>query len=378
MTSIIKNGLVVTSDFKGFEKKDIFIENGLITNEIKDKSAVRIFDAREKFVLPGLIDIHNHGALGISYSDTEKSFYPPLRFCAESGITSVVATLYVNSISNLSAQIENIVSSNNAYKSCSKIVGIHVEGPFLSPKKAGAMRLCSDEYTVENFNKLIDTGKGFIKIVTIAPECDGAEEMIKSGKARGIRMSLGHTDATYEEAMAAIRAGATGSTHTFNAMRPLSHRDPGVIGAILTDTRVSCEIICDKIHISEPIIKLIYAAKGSDNVIIVSDNIAPAGLPDGEYTVDGILNTVKDGACTVNNGKTIAGSIQSQSAGAKNLVKLGIPLNEVSKMCSYNPACAIGLENEIGSIKSGNSADIIITDENFNVEHTFISGIQLK
>ena len=376
MVTIIKNGWVINHNFTGFSKKSLIIENGRITNEITEKSKIEEIDAEGKYILPGLIDIHNHGALGISYSSFD-SFEPALNYCASEGITSVVPTLYVNSIDNLILQVQNILKQKQLCKSGANIVGIHVEGPFISQNKTGAMRAPSDKPTTENFSRLVNSANGFIKVVTIAPEVENAPDIISEGRRLGVRMSIGHTDSTYNEAMTAIEAGATGSTHTFNAMRPFNHRETGVLGAVLTDDRVSCEIICDFVHLSEATIKLVYKAKGIDNVIIVSDNIAPAGLPNGEYVVDGIVNTVKAGICTVNDSKTIAGSIQSQTVGAKNLIKLGIPLNEVSKMASYNPARAIGMEKEIGSIEVGKRADIIITDNSFNVMHTFVNGVKV-
>ena len=378
MATIIKNGRVILPDFSGFSSEPLLIENGYVVDKITDASNVTEIDAMGGYVLPGLVDIHNHGALGISYSDVDGDFERALAFSLSEGITSVVPTLYVNSIDNLTVQIDNILKKRDSFNGVARMVGIHVEGPFIASNKTGAMRAPSDMPTVENFKNLVDSANGFIRVVTIAPEVENAEDIIKEGKKRGIRMSIGHTDASYDTAIAAINAGVSGATHTFNAMRTFSHRDPGVLGAVLTDERVSCEIICDLIHLAGATIKLVYAAKGSDNVIVVSDNIAPAGFPNGDYVVDGILNTVKDGVCTVNEGKTIAGSIQSQTAGARNLIKLGIPLNEVSKLCSFNPARAIGMDNEIGSLAVGRRADVIISDEYLNVKHTIMNGMQIS
>lgn len=378
MATIIKNGLVILPDFSGFSSEPLLIEGGYIVDKITDGADITEIDAEGGYVLPGLVDIHNHGALGISYSDTNADYSDALAFSASEGITSVVPTLYVNSVDNLTVQIDNLLKKRDSFKNKARMIGIHVEGPFIASNKTGAMRAPADKPTVDAFKRLIGSADGFVKVVTIAPEVENAAEIIKEGRRCGIRMSIGHTDASYTEALRAIDAGATGSTHTFNAMRTFSHRDPGVLGAILTDKRISCEIICDLIHLAEGTIKLVYSAKGSDNVIVVSDNIAPAGFPNGDYMVDGILNTVKDGVCTVNEGKTIAGSIQSQTAGARNLIKIGIPLNEVSKMCSYNPARAIGMDGELGSLAHGRLADVIITDGELNVKHTFINGTKIS
>jgi N-acetylglucosamine-6-phosphate deacetylase len=323
-------------------------------------------------VLPGLIDIHNHGACGSNYS-FDSDFRPARIYAAREGVTSVLASPGGRPLDELIEQTKNILSNKD--ESCgAKIIGIHYEGPFISESKKGAMKTPDDIPTVESFIKLVEVAGDFVKIMTIAAEVQNATEIIKEGKKRGIRMSLGHTDATYDEAMGAIEAGAVGATHTFNAMRSLLHRDPGVLGAVLTDDRVSCEVICDMVHLAPAIVKLIYAAKGSDNFIIISDNGAQTGLPDGDYKIGEFIKTIKNGVCTVNEGKTIAGSMQSMSSGARNLIKLGIPLSEVSKMGSYNPALAISMEKEIGSIDIGMRADIIVVDESFNVGCTFIDG----
>ena len=372
MTTVIKNGFVISSDFKEFSKRDLILENGYIVEKASDLSEVKEIDAEGKYVLPGLIDIHNHGACGSNYS-SDSDFRPARLYAAKEGVTSVVVSPGGRPLDELIEQTKTILSKKD--ESCgAKFIGIHYEGPFISESKKGAMKTPDDVPTVESFIKLVEVAGDFVKIMTIAAEVPNAIEIIKEGKKRGIRMSLGHTDATYEEAMSAIDAGAVGATHTFNAMRSLLHRDPGVLGAVLTDDRVSCEVICDMVHLAPATVKLIYAAKGSDNFIIVSDNGAQTGLPDGEYKIGEFIKTIKNGVCTVNGGKTIAGSMQSMSSGARNLLKLGIPMNEVSKMASYNPALAVSVEKEIGSIDVGKRADVIIVDADFNVEYTFIDG----
>ena len=189
-------------------------------------------------------------------------------------------------------------------------------------------------------------------------------------------MSIGHTMASYEEAMRAIEAGAEGATHVFNAMRSLNHRDTGVLGAVLTDDRVTCETICDLVHLAEPTVRIVYNCKGADGMILISDAGPQTGLPDGEYLFGKTKKIIKNGVSTLPNG-TIAGSTKPVSYGAQNLVKMGIPINKVSKMGSYNPAKAIGMDDEIGTIETGKRANIIIVDEAFNINKVFIYGSEI-
>ena len=232
--------------------------------------------------------------------------------------------------------------------------------------------------TLENFEKLIEAGEDCVRLMTIAPERENALEIIKEGNKRGIRMSIGHTMATYEQTMAAVEAGATGATHTFNAMRSLLHRDPGVLGAVLTEPSVTCEVICDFVHLAPSVVKLIYASKGEDGMIIISDSGPQTGMPDGQYVFSGKLKTNKNGVCTIDDGKTISGSLMTMGDSAKNLISIGIPLNVISKMGSRNPAKAIGVYDEVGSIESGKRADLIIVDENFNLDKVLVRGEEVE
>ena len=375
MITLIKNGKVIDKDFKGFTERELWVEDGRITDAPTSNNDVNVVDAKGNYVLPGLIDIHNHGSKGIYYG-TASDFKNALEYTVKAGVTSVLPSIGVLPLDEFLAAIKSIVNKKKSEALGIMIDGIHLEGPFISIEKKGAMRMPSIEATVENFNKMIDAGEGLVKIMTIAPERENAPEIIAEGKTRGIRMSVGHTMATYEETVRAIDAGASGATHTFNAMRSYNHRESGVLGAVLTDNRVTCETICDFVHLAEPTVRIINKCKGVDGMILISDAGAQTGMPDGEYVFGGTTKIVKNGVSTLPNG-TIAGSTKPMSYGAQNLVKMGFSMNEVSKMGSYNPAKAIGMDNEIGSIESGKRANIIIVDEAFNVNSVFLDGSKI-
>ena len=376
MKTIIKNGKVILPDFKSFSESNLLIEDDRIVGFCDSEKADKVIDAKGKYILPGLIDIHTHGSSGGIYAST-KNIEDALIYSAKAGVTSVAATIGNFPMDHLISYIQNVVCYAKKQSEGANIAGIHLEGPFISMEKKGAMQPPSIEATVENFNKLIDAGEGLVRVMTIAPERENALEIIKEGKKRGVRMSIGHTVASVKETEAAIMAGATGATHTFNAMKSLLHRDPGVLGGVLTSPEVTCEVICDFVHLAPATVKLIYLAKGVDGMILISDSGPQTGLPDGEYSFGGFIKVVKDGMCVLKGTTTISGSVRPISYGAKNLLKLGIPINEVSQMGSYNPAKALGIDSDVGSIEEGKRADIIIVDGEFNVECVLVRGEEI-
>ena len=255
------------------------------------------------------------------------------------------------------------------------IGGIHLEGPFISKQKKGAMEVPDLECNEDNFSNLIDTGQGNIRVMTIAPERENACRVIALGKKNGVRMSLGHTNATFSEACAAIEAGAQGATHTFNAMRSYDHRQPGVLGAVLTDPDITCEAICDMVHIAPATIKLIHRCKGSKGMIMVSDSSPFAGVPDGEYLFAGKTRYIKEGVARLANG-TLSASCCTLGEDARKMLKMGFSLCDVVAMGSENPAKAAGIYDTVGSLEIGKDADILICDELFNLERVYTKGIR--
>ncbi len=369
---ILANGYVMNEEFN-LVKTDIEIKNGKIVNIGNDLSGMERKDMTGKYILPGFIDTHIHGAYGERISDTENCLFDFCTFEATQGVTSAAITTASSTYEDLLSQMKTAVEASKR-KQGTKIVAVHAEGPFLSLKYKGAMNeknLISP--SKEQLDGLIEAGKGLLKIMTVAPEVEGCIDFIKYAVSRGIKISMGHTDATYDEARMAIDAGATRLTHTFNAMRPINHREPGILVAALTDKRIMCEVICDYIHLHPATVRMIYELKGADGICMISDSGHAAGLDISEFEVEGIKRYVRDGVVRLENG-TIAGSARTLADGVRNLIKDGIPIEDVSKMASLNPAKAIGLENSIGSLKVGKIADIAVMDEDYKVIATYIDG----
>ena len=374
MRLLIKEGMAVIGNCEKCTVTDIKTEDGIIVKEFSAQPDA-IIDAKGKYVLPGLIDIHTHGSIGINYSKSE-IFDTALKFCASQGITSVVPTVGLRPISEIIQAIKNIRINANRSPFGASVEGIHIEGPFVSQKRIGAMNKIDIPCTIENFNKIYAVADGFLKIMTVAPELRGANDVIRAGKSKNVRISIGHTDATYEETINAIRIGATGATHIFNAMRGFTHRDPGIIGAVLTEPAVTCEVICDMIHLAPATVKLVRAAKGLDGMILVSDSGMISGLGDGDYDVDGKIRSVRNGISKNSEG-VIAGSTFTMADGARRLIELGFTHCDIAKIGALNPAKAICADKYIGTIEPGKRADIIIVDKKFNIEDVIIKGIPL-
>ena len=252
-------------------------------------------------------------------------------------------------------------------------LGIHLEGPFISHARRGVHPV---EHllppSVETFERFWQAARGRIRIMTLAPELEGAIELIAAAAARGVCVSLGHSDADFATAERGIAAGARHATHTFNAMRPLAHRDPGIVGAVLTDNRVTADIIADGIHLDPSIVKLVAQAKGPDQTVLITDATAATGMPDGRYRLGSIEVDVKDGQCTC-DGK-LAGSVLTMDRAVRNLARFAewdLPL--AVGAASRNPARVVGSNNK-GVLAPGSDADFVVLDFEGNVLRTFIAG----
>ena len=338
--------------------------------------------ANDKIAAPGFLDVHIHGAGGHDVMEaSEDALRAISRVVAAHGTTSFVATTVTASPESICNSAEGIASyisrQHQSGESHAEILGIHFEGPFISAARRGVhppefLRLPSAEL----LDKFVDAAKGNAQILTLAPELLGAIPCIDAARKAGLVVAIGHTDATYEQARAAITRGAHHAVHVYNAMRPFSHRESGVIGAVLTTPEVTAELIADGVHVDETAMRLLLQAKGAARVILVSDGISATGMPDGKYTLGTFEVTVSGGVCRNSEGR-LAGSTLTLDRALRNIVKLGVPLADALRMLTLNPAALLGIEFKKGSLRPGADADILLLDEGLNVSQVWTHGMSL-
>lgn len=376
MKKCIINGKIVLHD--EIVEKNVIIEDDKIV-EISDSQPTdaEIIDAEGLYVSPGFIDVHTHGRGG---SDTMYATFKDLNtistWALKTGVTSLLATTMTMPIEDIQKAVEEIADSQGKVEGA-QILGAHLEGPFFNKKYKGAQpEECMILPTVENYLTITGKYQDVVRKISIAPELEHSIELIEYLKDKNTVVSIGHTNATYEEAQAAIDAGVTSGTHTYNAMTPLTHRAPGVVGAIMTNESVYAELILDGIHVSYPAAKALLLTKGKDKVTLITDSMEAAGLENGQYRLGTHDVYVKDGEARLIDG-TLAGSILAMNNAVNNAHKhLGLTMNEAVNLASYNPAKSLG-EDLLGEIKAGNYADIIFFDEDVNIKNVMIKG-QLK
>ncbi len=366
---ILKNLEYLNDDFK-WDKADIEIEDGRILKiekSISYSDEDMVVDCEEFKAVPGFIDVHTHGNSLCDASDgTAEGIQEMASFLLSKGVTSFCPTTVSLSKEDTEKALLSIKEAKEKQTEGAAILGVHLEGPFFAKSKKGAHTeelIIDPEYDLfEHFHKV--SGEN-IKIVSIAPERPGADEFIEKAK-EFCTVSFAHSAADYDTAVAAFEKGITHATHMFNAMQGLNHRDPGAIGAIFNCKDVKAEIICDGKHIHYGVVKAMFDFIG-DRLIVISDAMRLSGMPDGSMGELGGLNVVvEDGTAKLEDG-TIAGSVTNLFDEFKNLISWGVPLEVAIKALTINPATAIKMQDEIGSIKVGKRADILILDEELNL-----------
>lgn len=372
----IKNARVYTNKFV-FENKNIFVKNGKFT-ESADPKEKEIYDAKDLLAIPGLIDIHFHGSVGCDFMDGNLSSLSKIAaYQASCGITSICPATMTMSEDRIHkacvAGAEFVPNDKQA-----ELVGINMEGPFVSPNKVGAQ---NPKYVIKSsaefFRRAQNAAKGLIKLLAIAPEEDGAIETIKALKDE-VLCSIAHTTTNYDIAKEAIASGATHITHLYNAMPPLHHRDPGPIAAGADAKDCDAEIICDGVHIHPAAVRAAFKLFTKDRMILISDSMMAVGLEDGEYELGGQKVIVKGRLATLESG-TIAGSATNLYDCMKTSVqKMEIPLEDAIKCATYNPARSIGILDKAGSIEDGKKADLLLVDQNLNLKAVLLRGKWLK
>jgi N-acetylglucosamine-6-phosphate deacetylase len=344
----------------------------------------REIKAGGRTVVPGFVDVHIHGAGGHDMMEgTRESLEIITATVAAHGTTSLVATTVTASEKETRdsvAGIAHFILHTSQYPTrelSAEILGIHFEGPFISPARRGVHPAKwivppSSELLAE----LLREARGTAQILTLAPELPGALDLIAVARAAGLVVSLGHTDATYEQAQAAIEAGASHAAHVFNAMRPFSHRGTGVIGAVLTSPKVSAELIADGVHVDEAAMRMLVELKTPERVILVSDGMSATGMPDGKYQL-GMFEVKVSGGVARNAEGKLAGSTLTLDHALRNMVALGVPLSSALRMVTANPARQIGLGARKGVLAPGADADLVFLDDNLEVFGVMTRGAGL-
>ena len=366
----------------------LFIEEGFISavssraqQEIPKNATV--IDLADGILAPGFIDIHMHGGAGLDVMWAALSELPRLNsFLTAHGVTGYFPTTVAAPLDQTCAALERLADAievgqnsdaTNGAALRARPLGIHLEGPFLSHKRRGVHppeNLL--EPTLEIFDRLWQAARGRVSMMTIAPELPGALEVIAEAARRKVCVSIGHSDAVMETARAALKAGARHATHTFNAMRPLDHREPGIIGEVLTNKQLTADIIADGIHLAPEVVQLFLQAKGIERAVLITDATAAAGMPDGTYQLGPIQVEVKDGRCT-KDGK-LAGSVLTMDRAVRNVTHFaGWSLQDAVRAATLNPTAAAGLTQH-GQLTLGAEANIVVLSPSGEVRQTFVRG----
>jgi len=377
MNLFIKNAEVFIDGT--FVKSNITVKDGRISSvsgaSLNTEQYPEI-DAKGKKVVPGFIDIHTHGADNIDVNHATAEDYCKLgKFFASRGTTSYQASIVTDTEENTLRCIEQIKKAMEMDPCGANLIGIHMEGPFLGPDYKGSMpgHLLKNA-DLELFRRYYDASGGKITYITIAPEIEGSLDLIREAVKTGVVVCIGHSGADYETAIESISNGAAAVTHIFNAMRPLHHHNPGIVGAAL-ESDVYCEAICDGRHLHPATVRLLIKTKGLGRVVAVTDSIMATGLPDGEYILGVNKVRVTNGDARLVSDGTRAGSTLTADTALKNLIKFtGRTLGEIIPLLTVNPARLMRIDDRKGSIETGKDADLVILDDNLDVETTIVGG----
>ena len=374
---ILKNASVVTADHL-IEHGTVVIDSGVIASVAERGSATQetALDLSGLFLLPGFIDVHIHGAVGVDTMNASAAQLSGLaEFLATQGVTGWLPTFVPASDENYASAVAAIATAAQDSKGA-RVLGVHYEGPFVNSAQCGALHT---EY-FKTYARPSDVDSlplpdfaNSVKMITLAPEVDGGIELVRELRSRGWVISIGHTRAPLDVLDAALAAGARHMTHFMNAMAPLHHRDPGPIAWGLSHDEVTFDVIADGIHLDPFMLQLLLKVKSERGISLISDAIAAAGRGDGDYQIWGETISVKDGR-TSNAAGSIAGSVITMLDAVRLMRSLDVSWVQLAQMAASNPAHLLGLDHECGSIEVGKQADLVALDENENVKLTLIRG----
>ena len=355
------NGRVFDPE-QGFVQRDLCTDGSFITAE----GSGEVLDAAGCYVIPGLVDVHFHGAVGEDFSDaTAEGLQRIADFELSQGVMYICPAGMTLPEEQLRAICENTAAHRRENKGGAEVVGLHLEGPFLSMGKKGAQNAdFLHAPDADMLARLQQAAEGAVRLVTVAPEEKGAMDFIRKAKDMGITVSVGHTVADYDTAMEAFRAGASHATHLYNGMPTLHHRAPAVIGAAFDSPGVRAELICDGVHIHGAMVRLAFRLFGGERMVLISDSLRAAGMPDGIYPFGGQEIEVHGNRATIaGHPETLAGSVTSLMGCLRQAVKFDIPLHDAVRACTLNPAEAIGIDERCGTLDEGKEASFILLDE---------------
>jgi N-acetylglucosamine-6-phosphate deacetylase len=375
---VIRGGEVVRP--AGIVRACVLVADGRIrkVGEVSGAEAAgaQVVDARGRLVLPGLVELHVQGAGGSDlFSNDPDAVHNVCRSLAAFGTTAFLATTAVDTARDDQPHIRQIVEAASAQPPGASILGIHLEGPFISPEKRGMIRpshIC--KVSRHYYERIGNMCGGWLRMVTIAPEVPGALELIRDMAASGIVPALGHTNATYEETLRGLEAGLRHVTHMMNAMRSFHHREPGAVGAVLMHDEFTMQIITDGVHLHPEVVAWLVRMKGPSRLSIITDGMAATGMPPGRYTYAGVEYSVKDGAARYADG-TLVGTACTQLELVRRARQFaGLDLAEAVNMASLYPARILGVDGRKGSIAEGRDADLLISDSKLELESVFVRG----
>jgi N-acetylglucosamine-6-phosphate deacetylase len=336
-----------------------------------------ILDFPGATLAPAYFDVHIHGAKGHDAMEaTPEALGVMSSFLAAHGTGNFLATTVTAPLDATLRALSGLAKllAQPPVEGQARPIGIHLEGPFLSRAKCGVQPVeCLLAPDIATFDRFIDAAEGHVRLMTLAPELPGAPELAAHARSRGVRISLGHSNATAAETQAAIRAGADSATHTFNAMRPLNHREPGILGTVLTCDSLYAEMICDGIHIAPEIVKLWWRAKGPERAILMTDAMSAAGMPDGEYMLGGFAVQVAEGRAMARG--VLAGSVLTLDRALTNFMEFtGAPLEQALRLATVNPAAMTGLSDQVGSVAVGRVASLVAVNAAGKLVGSIVNG----
>lgn len=386
MKTVFKNAMVYSSCSRSFTAADIYTENGIITDVTNEKLPLspdtEVVDCTGKYIMPGLVDIHTHGRGGYDFNTAKESDLAAVRASyAAVGTTTIMATLASATLDSLHESMEAIGKNRDVIPGTATIAGTHLEGRYLSVKRRGAhAEVLLAPLNADELADLIGRMSPLPVHISAAVEQEGGEEFVKRAKSLGATVAMVHSDATYAEALEAVNWGVTSFSHTFNAMRPIHHREPGNMVASLMCDSAYTELICDGEHVHPAMIALAHRTKPADKLILITDSMEAAGCSDGTYAIAGLKVFVKDGRA-INEDGALAGSTLNLFKAMTNFMSFcDIPLEEAIPCATSNPAAMIGISNVCGEIRKGLRADLLILSDRVNpeLEAVYASGAKVQ